>query len=334
MPTDATDRIRIDVRLERASSAESDAQRERDKVRRGLLETPRRISPKYFYDDRGSELFERITELPEYYQTRTERALLESIAPALVEVTGACELVELGSGASTKTRVLLDAFAKAGILERYVPFDVSEGIVRRVAEELVKEYPGLEVHGVIGDFLRHLGDIPDADCRLILFLGGTIGNLRPEPDAREFLTQVADSMGDDDFFLLGADLIKSPERLNAAYNDSQGVTAEFNRNILRVLNDNFDGDFEPRIFRHHAFFNETEHRVEMWLEVMEDNTVELKALDLTLDLEGGEEIQTEISTKYDRDKIEQLLERAGFELVEWYTDPDSLFSLSLARKRR
>ncbi|MGD8396155.1 MAG: L-histidine N(alpha)-methyltransferase, partial [Candidatus Eiseniibacteriota bacterium] len=225
------DRIRIDVRWsDEAPTSELAA------IRDGLLRDPPEISPKYFYDDHGSLLFEEICRTPEYYQTRTEMALLEAIADDLVRDTGADELVELGSGAATKARILLDAMQRAGQLRTYVPFDVNEAIVRRDAAQLVSAYPGLRVHGVIGEFTRHLGHIPDGDRRLVILLGGTIGNFAPEA-ARAFLAQVAAEMTPQDHLLLGTDLIKDVQRLEAAYNDAAGITAAFNRNALQLLNE-------------------------------------------------------------------------------------------------
>ena len=302
-----------------------------EQLREALLEDPPRIPSRHFYDDRGSELFERITELPEYYQTRTEHSLLEQVAPRIIELTGAKRLVELGSGAATKTRVLLDAMKAAGRLETFVPMDVSEGIVRRVASELVEEYPGLEVHAVIGSFLEDLSSLPQGQCELVAFLGGTIGNLKPEPHAREFLTTLAGAMGAGEYLLLGADLIKDRKLLHAAYNDAQGVTAEFNLNILHVVNRRFGGDFDTSQWQHRAFFNEPDHRIEMHLVALSDQRFTVDAVSVTREVAAGGTVLTEVSTKYDRDKLESLLERSGFELIEFFTDPDELFSLSVAR---
>ena len=298
----------------------------------GLAREPLEIPSKLFYDHRGSALFERITELPEYYQTRTEQALLESIADRVVAGSGARELLELGSGAATKTRVLLDAMARAGTLERYLPYDFSPTTVHRVAEELAAEYPGIEVHGIVDDFVHNLNGFPAGDHRLVVFLGSTIGNFEPDSAAR-FLERLAAVMEPGDHFLLGADLIKSPSVIEAAYNDREGVTAEFNRNILRVANDLAEADFRPELFAHRAFYDEAAHRIEMWLEATRPMRIELRALDRTLELAAGEAIRTEISTKYDRRLVTEMLDRAGFVLEEWYTDPASLFALVLAERR-
>jgi L-histidine N-alpha-methyltransferase len=312
-------------------SGSGQANRDLAELREGLLATPRRISSRFFYDDRGSELFERITELPEYYQTRTEAALLAAVADRIVAASGAEELVEIGSGAATKTRILLDAMARAGVLKLYVPVDVAEGTVRRVAEELTAEYPGLTVHGVVGDFMTHLDRLPDGCRRLVIFLGGTIGNLLPD-QARDFLLQLRRETSPGDFFLLGVDLIKPVERVEAAYNDGAGVTAEFNLNILRAVNRLTGGDFDPTAFLHRAFYDRENCWIEMRLVSKKAQKVHLPALDLDIDLAEGEEIHTEISAKYDRSRAESLLRATGFIPVDWYTDPEELFGLALARR--
>jgi len=303
----------------------------RDELRSSLAESPKRLPSRFFYDDVGSELFEEICTLPEYYPTRTERAILEHRAAEIVATSGAEELVELGSGAATKTEILLDAMDVAGQLRLYVPFDVSEVMVERVAERLVARYSGLTVHGVVGDFLAHLGAIPEGGRRLVAFLGGTIGNFEPER-GRTFLSGVSDQLAAGDHVLLGTDLIKDVATVEAAYNDSRGVTAAFNLNILTVVNRLADADFDRSAFRHRAFWNPERHRIEMRLASLRSQRVTLRELDLTLDLDEGEELLTEISTKFDRDKIDRLLAGAGLELVDWYTDPKKRFALSLSRK--
>ena len=300
-------------------------------LRAGLTSTPRTLPTKYIYDDRGSELFERICELPEYYQTRTERKLLSACAEQVVSLTGAEELVELGSGAATKTRVLLDAMARANQLRFYVPFDVSEGIVRRVAQELVNEYEGLQVHGVVGDFLAHLEHIPEGGRRLVIILGGTIGNLGPEA-APAFLSSIYDEMASGDFFLLGVQLETDIKRLEAAYNDAEGVTAEFNKNILHVMQGMVGATLNPEIFEHVAIYNRSQHRIEMRLRSMKEQKINMPGLNLSVTLAKGEEILTEISTKYDRPRAESLLNKSGFQLVQWFTDPEQLIGLALAQK--
>ena len=322
----APERIRVDAPLDAV-----DPERELAAIRAGLTAAPRRIASKYFYDERGSELFERITELPEYYPTRAEAALLAEVAGEVVRETGAEALVELGSGAATKTRLLLDAMAAAGSLRLYVPLDVSESTVHRVAHELVAAYPGLAVHAVVGDFMEHLGTIPETGGRLVIFLGGTIGNLDPS-EARRFLSALGRQMRPGEPLLLGVDRIKDAARLVAAYDDPAGVTAEFNLNALRVLNRRTGGDFDPARFRHVARWNEPEHRIEMWLVARQAHRVTLPAIDLVLDLAEGEEILTELSTKYDRALATELLADSGFRLRRWYSGDDGLFALCLAER--
>ena len=303
----------------------------KNQITRGLMANPKTLPSKLFYDERGSTLFEQICELPEYYQTRTEHQLLTRWADEIVGLSGAEELVELGSGAATKTRVLLDAMAKVDQLRYYVPFDFDESIVRRVSEELVEEYPCLQVHGVVGDFLFHLEHIPEGGKRLVVILGGTIGNL-PAVAAKNFLTAVNTEMASGDYFLLGVQLITDRRRLEAAYNDKQGITAKFNKNIIRVLRNQFGSQSDPESFDHVARYNEADHRIEMWLRSRKEQTLDIQDLDLQVHFTQGEEVRTEISTKYDRPLAEELLTSSGFALVKWYSDPDSLIGLALAQK--
>jgi L-histidine N-alpha-methyltransferase len=295
-------------------------------TRKGLKMLP----PKYFYDDRGSELFDEITSLPEYYPTRCERAILNRRAPEIVEITGARELLELGSGMASKTRALLFAMAGAGTLDRYLPMDVSELVVERCATELVEMYPGLTVHGVVGDFEQHLDHVPDGSRRLVAFLGGTIGNLYPDERA-PFLAGMRELMGDDGWLVLGTDLVKDARVLEAAYNDSAGVTAEFNRNVLRAINRELDADFDVDSFEHVAFWNELDSWIELRLRAHGDQHVTIEAADLELELADGEEIRTEVSTKFTRERLQEELAGAGMELVEFFTDDDGMFGLSLSR---
>ena len=318
--------ITIDVHVNNLNPDEFKAE-----IRNGLLSHPRKLPTKYFYDDLGSQLFEQICKLPEYYQTRTEHQLLKSIAEDIISRTAADELVELGSGAATKTRVLLDAMAQAQQLKFYVPFDVSEGIVRRVAEELVREYEGLKVHGVVGDFFSHLEHIPDGGRRLVILLGGTIGNMNPET-ASKFLASVYEEMDPGDFFLLGVQLVTDVEKLEAAYNDAAGITARFNKNMLQVLKRLIDANFDLNSFDHVARFNEKEHRIEMHLRSAHDQVIAIPELNLTLHLNKGEEILTEISTKYTQKQVDILLSKVGFTPIEWYNDTDHLHGLALAKK--
>ena len=311
------------VRIERYPLADTMAA----DVRAGLAREPKEIPPKYFYDARGSELFDRITTLPEYYPTRCERAILNRHAPSIV--AGLEELVELGSGTASKTRALLYAMAAEGRLDRYVPFDVDESVVDRCAAKLVEVYPGLRVHGVVGDFNTHLERIPVGDRRLFAFLGGTIGNLHPA-DRRSFLMRLHDAMEPGDRLAVGFGLIVDEDRLEAAYNDSQGVTADFNRNALRVLNAGLGGDFDPEAFEHVAFYERAHSRIEMWLRASGEQRISLPGAGLDVRLAAGEAIRTEISTKFTPRTIAQELCSAGLRLRRVLTDADGLFGLAIA----
>jgi L-histidine Nalpha-methyltransferase len=305
-----------------------------DDVLDGLTQPFKELPPKHFYDARGAELFDRICELPEYYPTRTERAILLESADEIAELTQATELVELGSGTAAKTRVLLDALHGAGTLRRYVPLDVTESMVRECASDLVSEYPGLAVHGVIGDFERHLDRVPEAvGPRIVAFLGGTIGNF-PPGSRRRFLRSIARLLGPEDHLLMGTDLVKDASVLVAAYDDSQGVTAEFNRNLLVVLNRELGADFEPRDFEHVAIFDEENEWIEMRLRARRELTANVVALDLAVHFDEGEEMRTEISAKFTPERVEGDLAAAGLELTRWLSDADGHFALSLSRRSR
>ena len=318
--------IRIDSHL-----GDGDQRSLADDVLDGLTRPFKELPPKHFYDARGAELFDRICELPEYYPTRAERAILEQSSTELAELTGAAELVELGSGTASKTRVLLDALHAAGTLQRYVPMDVTESMVRDCATELTVEYPGLRVHGVIGDFERHLGEVPEAvGPRIVAFLGGTIGNFQPG-SRRRVLREISKLLGPGDHLLLGTDLVKDPEILRAAYDDEQGVTAEFNRNVLRVLNRELDADFRPEDFDHVALFDAQHEWIEMRLRARHAHTAIIRDLDLLVHFEAGEEMRTEISAKFTAERIDGDLAAAGLEQVRSFTDPQGLFALTLAR---
>ncbi len=302
-----------------------------DDVLDGLTRPFKELPPKHFYDARGAELFDRICELPEYYQTRTERSILRERAGELAAMTGAAELVELGSGTAAKTRVLLDALHGAGTLERYIPMDVTERMVHDCARELTDEYPGLRVHGVIGDFERHLDRVPGpVGPRIVVFLGGTIGNF-PPGSRRRFLREIARLLGPEDHLLMGADLVKDAAVLQAAYDDAQGVTAEFNRNLLLVLNRELRADFDPEDFDHVALFNHEHEWIEMRLRARREHTVVVRDLDLSVHFERGEQMRTEISAKFTRERIDADLSAAGLGLVSWLTDPEELFALTLSR---
>jgi L-histidine N-alpha-methyltransferase len=295
-----------------------------------LTASPKELPPKWFYDERGSQLFDEITRLDEYYPTRREREILVQHA-ADVAATGADTLVELGSGTSEKTRLLLDAMAAAGHLRRFVPFDVDEVTLRGAAEAVAVEYDGIDVHAIVGDFEHHLGRIPGGGQRVIAFLGGTIGNLHPEQRAR-FLAEIADGMRAGDGFLLGTDLVKDIDRLEAAYDDAKGVTAEFNRNVLHVVNRRLGADFVPERFTHVARFDKDAEWIEMLLRADTDQTVHVPALELTVDFAAGEEMRTEISAKFRRPGIESELTAAGLRLTNWWTDTHGDFALSLSIK--
>jgi L-histidine N-alpha-methyltransferase len=325
---DADETIQIDSHLD-GSEERSLAEDVLDGLTRPFKELP----PKHFYDARGAELFDRICDLPEYYPTRAERAILEQSAEELARLTGAVELVELGSGTAAKTRVLLDALYAAGTLDRYVPVDVTERMVRDCAEELTREYPGLRVHGVIGDFERHLDRVPPATGpRVVAFLGGTIGNF-PPGSRRRFLREIARLLGPEDYLLMGTDLVKDPDVLEAAYDDAQGVTAEFNRNVLRVLNRELHADFDPDDFEHVALFDRENEWIEMRLRARREHTTLVRNIDLSVHFDAGEELRTEISAKFTRARLERDLSAAGLRLVRWLTDPEQLFALTLSRLR-
>lgn len=296
--------------------------------REGLTGSPKRLSPVWFYDETGSKLFDEITRLPEYYPTRAERSLLEDHAPDIVDRAGTDVLVELGSGTSDKTVHLLDAMDDADQLRRYVPFDVSEETIRDAAERLVVGYPDLEVHAVVGDFNRHLDEIPHDGPRLVAFLGGTIGNLAPTA-RRRFLDDLAASMHHGDHLLLGVDLVKDVDTLVRAYDDADGVTAEFNRNALFHLNDRLGADFDPDAFEHVARWDDEEQWIEICLRSSEQQTVDLGMLGTTIEFAAGEELRTEISAKFTPERIRAELGRSGFSIEEtWEADPGFLLVLA------
>jgi L-histidine N-alpha-methyltransferase len=319
--------IAIDVHLD----ADAAATMARD-VRAGLCDYPKELAPKYFYDERGSLLFEQITELPEYYPTRAERQILERRSAEILDAASSpSTLTELGSGSASKTRHLLSAMRDRDSLHTYVPVDISEEITHRTAAELVEEYPGLNVHGLVCDFEQHLERIPHGtDRRMIAFLGGTIGNLYPR-GRQAFLERIAALLGPHDHLLLGTDLIKDPVRLEAAYNDSAGVTADFNKNVLAVLNNEFGADFDLDAFEHVARYDDEAERMDIRLRSLVDQEVRLEDLDLDVSFAAGEEMRTEISTKFSRERLESVYAGAGLELQGWFTDAAGDYALSLAR---
>ena len=316
-------RVRVDVRLDAATRRRTLA----EDVRRGLLARPRRLPPKYFYDATGSALFDRITRLPEYYPTRAERAILGVCGPSLMRALRPEEIVEIGAGTATKIRPLLRA---AGTVRRYVPVDVDETTTAAAAAALVRSFRGLHVHGLVADFERDLRYVPPAlPRRLVAFLGSTIGNLDP-PARRRFLRDVRRLLPADGRLLLGLDLMKDPRILHAAYDDAAGVTAAFNRNVLKVINHELDADFVPEAFRHVARVDESARRVEMHLVADRRHTVHVRALDLTVRFGEGDDIWTESSYKFTRPGVETMLADAGLTLDRWLTDPEGRFAVIVA----
>jgi L-histidine Nalpha-methyltransferase len=300
----------------------------RDDVRAGLTAEPKWLPPKWFYDARGSELFEEITRLPEYYPTRAERAALERHASRIATVTGAKTLIELGSGSSEKTRLLLDALSGQGTLGTFVPLDVSVSALRQSTAAIAADYPHLRVRGIVGDFTRHLDRLPAGGRRLVAFLGGTIGNLLPAERAT-FLAATRAALENGDWLLLGTDLVKDPGIIVPAYDDAAGVTAEFNRNVLRVINRELGADFVPDDFRHVAVWDAEREWIEMRLRAQ--RPMRVRVLDLTVDFAEGEELRTEVSAKFRPEGVATERAAAGFTAEELWTDPDGLFGLTLAR---
>jgi L-histidine N-alpha-methyltransferase len=301
-------------------------------ARAGLTATPKVLPPKWFYDTAGSMLFEQITELDEYYPFAAEREILRARAGAIAAASGAEALVELGSGSSEKTRLLLDALGAAGTLRSYLPLDVSETALREAMDTLVVEYPDLALHGIVGDFTRHLSRIPARGKRLLAFLGGTIGNLLPDERA-VFLHTVRAVLRPGEQLLLGTGLVIDPGVMVRAYDDAQGVTAEFNRNVLRVFNRELGADFEVEAFAHVALWNAEQEWIEMRLKAQRRMIVRVAELGLEIPFAQGEEIRTETSAKFRYRGVRTELEAAGFELTEWWTDRQERFGLSLATAR-
>jgi L-histidine N-alpha-methyltransferase len=297
-------------------------------VRAGLSRRPRSLSPRWFYDQRGSELFETITRLPEYYQTRTEASILASAADEVVAAVRPESMVELGAGSAAKTRLLIET----GLRDRltcYVPFDISEAFLQQTARRLATDFPGLSVYAVVGDFASHLEQVPRHGRQLVVFLGSTIGNLDDEP-RRAFLGEVRRLLHPGDAFLLGVDLVKPERELVAAYDDAQGVTAAFNLNVLRVLNRELGATFDLEAFEHVALFNGERSRIEMHLRSRREQTVRIPGADIELRFEAGEPLMTEISVKFTRETVERELCASGLRPWLWFTDPANRFALSLS----
>lgn len=320
----SSSRFVIEVLPRRASTLARD-------VREGLSASPKWLPSKYFYDETGSILFDRICETEEYYPTRAEAGLLAEIAEELVTRFRPTHLVELGSGPARKARTILGAFERRGQPCTYVPFDVSESMLRASARSLLQEFSWLEVHGLVGDYDFHLESIPRKGRRLVAFLGGTIGNFTEE-EAVTFLGRIASTLREDDRLLLGTDLLKSPEVLHRAYNDAQGLTAAFNRNILQVINRELGADFALERFTHLAFLRPEASQIEMHLRAEEAHEVHIPRLGLRIPFSRGETIRTEISRKFTRQSVERLLAKAGLRLEAWYASPDPSFGLSVSRR--
>ena len=300
-------------------------------VANGLFGKRRTLPPKYFYDQRGSDLFDQICDVPEYYPTRTESALLERVAGDVIEASRPERIVELGSGTSRKTRYLLDACTDLSCYPLYAPFDVCDDVLLASGEALQAEYGWLEVQPMVGDYTAGLGNLPRYTGRnLVVFLGGTIGNFTRE-ERLDFLAELRGVMYDGDSLLLGADRVKEPEKLHAAYNDRAGITAEFNLNVLRVLNRELGANFDLDGFEHYAHFNPLESRIEMYLISMRDQSVRFNHIDGDLEFKEGDHILTEISTKFTRNQLELLLLESGFNVVNHYESNGLKFSLLLAR---
>ncbi|NEO99967.1 MAG: L-histidine N(alpha)-methyltransferase [Symploca sp. SIO2E9] len=298
----------------------------------GLTQTQKRLAPRYFYDDKGSQLFEQICELPEYYPTRTEAWLLQEYAPEIAKLTGACELVELGSGSSTKTRLLLDPYQQQGYPLRYVPIDVSGGILKESARQLLIDYPTLEVQGQVGTYEQAMSKLTPTPLprRMVSFLGSTLGNFTA-PECDRFFGQITALLKEGDYFLLGIDLQKPKEILEAAYNDAQGVTAEFNLNMLAHLNWRFQGNFELSSFTHKAIYNQFQNQIEMYLYCHQPQTVCLENLNLMIEFEAGESILTEISRKFNLEHMQQYLQAQGLKSIKAWRDPKHWFALLLCQ---
>jgi L-histidine Nalpha-methyltransferase len=323
----ATDRITVEVNLPPGGPLSGMAA----DVRAGLTRPFKELSPRYFYDERGSELFEQITELEEYYPTRCEREILETRSDSICEAAHSpASLIELGSGSARKTRVLLNAMRSVSCLETYCPVDISEEITRATAEAIAAEYDGIDVHGLVCDFEFDLERVPVEGPRVIALLGGTIGNFAPHQRA-SFLRRISNLLGPEDSFLLGTDLVKDPEILEAAYNDSAGVTAEFNKNVLNVLNRELGADFDLGSFEHVARWDPENLWIDIRLRSLANQVVNFTALDMLVPFTAGEEMRTEISTKFLRPGLEGIYAEAGLELTDWWTDREGLYALSLAR---
>lgn len=333
--TVTSNRFSLEKRLQIECLLDNDLeiQNEGKDVIDGLTQSPKSLPPRYFYDSKGSQLFEQICALPEYYPTRTEAAILQQNARKIAKITGSCELIELGSGSSTKTRLLLDAYSALNYPLHYFPIDVSGSILKESAYNLLKDYPTLQVHGLVSTYEQALSQLKPSSLpqRTIVFLGSTIGNFT-HSECDRFISQVATALDKGDYFLLGIDLQKPKQILEAAYNDSQGVTAAFNLNMLQHLNWRFGGNFDLDSFSHKAIYNQSAKQIEMYLVSQQTQVVCLKTLDLVVNFTAGEKILTEISRKFDRQQLKDYLKTKGLKVIDSWTDSNQWFALLLCKK--
>ncbi|EAZ88377.1 L-histidine N(alpha)-methyltransferase [Crocosphaera chwakensis] len=326
-----TDQLKIEYLQSPETAKETKNSFDQD-IKKGLTECPKKIPSKYFYDDQGSQLFEQICELSEYYPTRTEASILRQYAEEIAQITGTCELVELGSGSSTKTRLLLDAYDRQNDMFKYMPIDVSAGILQESALQLQQEYSSLKIQGLVGTYDQALTQLTPTSwpTRMIFFLGSSIGNFS-EIDYDRFLNKISQVLEQGDYFLLGIDLQKPKFILEAAYNDNKGITAAFNLNILSHLNRKFEGNFELNYFKHRAIYNEEKKQIEMYLISEKKQEIILNKLDLKVNIDKGETILTEISRKFDVEQTKHKLESKQLNPVKVFTDENNWFALILCK---
>lgn len=331
-PVQIEERLTINL-IQSPSAPESNLEEGQDVIE-GLSNRPKSLPPKYFYDELGSQLFEQICELPEYYLTRTEAAILQQYAGAIAQLTGPCELVELGSGSATKTRLLLDAYQDYGYPLTYIPIDVSGSMLTESAHQLLATYSDLRIHGLVSTYELALAQLPPTTLptRMLCFIGSSLGNLTPEA-CDEFMTQVAAALQPGEYFLLGVDLHKSDDLLEAAYNDSQGVTAKFNLNMLHHLNWRFQGNFDSNQFEHVAFYNQAKRQIEIYLKSLTSQVATLRALNLTVNFAADEMLLSEISRKFDLQALTQTLQDHGLKPLKTFTDDKQWFGLLLCERQ-
>ncbi|MEM9908213.1 MAG: L-histidine N(alpha)-methyltransferase [Cyanobacteria bacterium P01_D01_bin.44] len=327
--TDQTNRLHLVNLLDNDATLLTEGQ----DVIEGLTRAPKALPPKYFYDQRGSELFEKICDLPEYYLTRAETAIFEQYASEIARLTGPCELAELGSGSATKTRILLDAYQTKELPLQYIPIDVSGTMLEASSQSLLEDYSGLKIHGLVSTYELALKNLPPLTLptRMLCFIGSTIGNLQPQ-ECDRFLAQVSGALKPGQYFLLGLDLQKEKALLEAAYNDGQGITAAFNLNMLAHLNWRFDGDFDLDNFAHVAFYNENAHQIEIYIESLKRQTVRLKTLNLSVTFDQGERLLSEISRKFSLSQMGEDLAQHRLKIVRSFTDAKDWFGLILCQR--